>query len=60
VERRNFNEAVQSYNTAVKRFPAMLFAGALGFPTKPYFQSTPDAATPPKVQFDFGKPATNK
>jgi LemA protein len=59
VERRNFNEAVQAYNTAVKRFPAMLFAGAMGFQTKPYFQSTPDAATPPKVQFDFGKP-TNK
>ncbi len=59
VERRTFNEAVQGYNTAVKRFPAMLFAGALGFPPKPYFQSTAGAETPPKVQFEFGAP-TNR
>ena len=59
VERRNFNEAVQRYNTAVKRFPAVLFAGALGFQPKPYFQSAAGAETPPKVQFEFGTP-TNK
>jgi LemA protein len=60
VERRNFNGAVQAYNTAVKSFPTVLFAGAMRFSPKPYFEPTPDAATPPKVQFDFGKPATNK
>jgi LemA protein len=54
VARRDFNEAVQHYNTAVKRFPTLLFAGLFGFPAKPYFQSTAGAETPPKVQFNFG------
>ncbi len=59
VERRNFNGAVQSYNTAVKSFPAVLFAGAMGFQPKPFFQAVAGAETAPKVQFDFNKP-TNK
>ena len=57
VERRDFNTAVQSYNTAVKSFPAVFYAGALGFSPKPYFTATPGAETPPKVQFDFNPPA---
>jgi LemA protein len=60
VERRDFNLAVQKYNTAIKSFPAMFYAGALGFNARPYFSATPGAETPPKVQFDFGKPATNQ
>jgi len=56
VARQDFNEAVQRYNTTVKRFPTVLFAGLLGFPPKPYFQAVPGAETPPKVQFDFGAP----
>ena len=59
VERRTFNEAVQRYNTAVKRFPAVLLAGIMGFQPRPYFQSAAGAETPPKVQFEFGTP-TNK
>src|ERR1035438_3042210 len=31
VERGRFNEAVQAYDTAIRRFPAVLFAGAMGF-----------------------------
>lgn len=57
VERGRFNEVVQQYNTAVKRFPAVLFAGLLGFPPKPYFMSQPGAETAPKVDFNFGTPA---
>ena len=60
VERRDFNLAVQSYNTAIKSFPAVFYAGMFGFSPKPYFAATPGAETPPKVQFDFGKGATNK
>jgi LemA protein len=61
VERGRFNEAVQTYNTAVKSFPAVLFAAALGFKEKPYFAATSGAETPPKVEFDFGKqPAKEK
>ena len=58
VERRNFNMAVQQYNTAVKSFPAVFYAGMFGFKERPYFAATPGAETPPKVQFDFNKPAT--
>jgi len=57
VERRDFNTAVQSYDTAIKSFPEVLYASALGFQYKPYFSATPGAETPPKVQFDFNKTA---
>jgi LemA protein len=57
VERRNFNEAVQAYDTAIKSFPAVFYSAMLGFKDRPYFTSTPGAETPPKVQFDFGKQA---
>jgi len=56
VERRSFNEAVQAYDTAIHSFPAVLYAGIFGFHDRPYFSATPGAETPPKVQFDFGKP----
>jgi LemA protein len=35
--RRFFNNAVQEYNTGIQRFPAALFAGALGFTEKQFF-----------------------
>jgi len=60
VERRDFNLAVQNYNTAVKSFPAVFYAGAFGFHEKPYFSAAPGAETVPKVQFDFNNAATNK
>ena len=55
VERGNFNLAVQSYNTAIKSFPTVFYAGALGFAEKPYFAATTGADKPPQVQFDFNK-----
>src|SRR5471032_2391276 len=60
VERRDFNLAVQNYDTAIKSFPAIFYAGAFGFQPKPYFNAAPGAETAPKVQFDFGNAATNK
>ena len=57
VERGRFNEAVQAYNTAVKSFPAVFYAGFFGFKEKPYFTATPGAETPPKVNFNFNPPA---
>ena len=57
VERRDFNSAVQAYDTAIKSFPAIFYAAALGFSPKPYFTATAGADTPPKVQFDFNQPA---
>jgi LemA protein len=57
VARRDFNDAVQKYDTAIKSFPALLYAGALGFHEKPYFNAAPGAETAPKVQFDFNQTA---
>ena len=57
VERRDFNTAVQNYDTAIKSFPAVLYAGMFHFDYKPYFQAAPGAETAPKVQFNFGQPA---
>ena len=59
VARRDFNNAAQSYNTAIKSFPAVLYSGALGFHPRPYFTATPGAETAPKVQFDFNGGASN-
>lgn len=55
VERGRFNEAVQSYNTAIKRFPAAIFAGMFGHAPRPYFSATPGSDRPPEVNFDFSK-----
>jgi LemA protein len=59
VSRRDFNDAVQAYNTAIKSFPANFYAGAAGFREKPYFAATAGSEMPPKVQFNFdnSKPA---
>jgi LemA protein len=57
VERRDFNTAVQNYDTAIKSFPEVLYAGMFHFDYKPYFQAAPGAETAPKVQFNFGQPA---
>jgi LemA protein len=54
VERGRFNEAVQAYNTAIKSFPAVLYAGMFGFKDRPYFTSTAGAEKPPKVEFNMG------
>lgn len=58
VERNNFNNSVQAYNTAIKSFPAVFYAGFFGFKEKPYFTAVSGAEAAPKVQFDFKKPAT--
>lgn len=60
VERGRFNEAVQAYNTAIKRFPAAIFAGMLGHAPRPYFTATAGSETPPKVDFDFETKAAAK
>jgi LemA protein len=54
VERGNFNQAVQAYNTAVRSFPTVIFAGMLGFSPKPFFNAQPGAEKAPTVNFDFG------
>jgi len=53
VERGKFNEAVQTYNTALRRFPTSLLAGMLGFQKKGYFTAPEEASEPVKVEFNF-------
>ena len=61
VARGDFNTAVQGYDTTIKSFPAVLYAGMFGFKEKPYFSAAAGAETAPKVEFNFGNaPATNK
>ena len=52
VERRNFNTAVQGYNTFIKTFPKNLIAGMFGFEQKGYFEANPGSDVAPEVTFD--------
>ncbi len=54
VERGRFNESAQSYNTAILRMPARLYAGFFGMKEKPYFKSVSGSEKAPSVNFDFG------
>ena len=44
---------MQAYNTKLRRFPASLIAGMLGFQKKGYFTAPAEAAEPVEVKFDF-------
>lgn len=51
VARKDYNDAVQTYNTKIKSLPYSLFAGALGFTARDYFKVEETAKAVPKVQF---------
>ncbi|MCD6375315.1 MAG: LemA family protein [Caldisericaceae bacterium] len=51
VERRRFNQAVQAYNTAIRKFPANIIAGMFGFQQKAYFKAQAGAENVPEVKF---------
>ncbi len=51
VERRNFTQIVQEYNTAIKRFPGVFIANFSGFKEKEYFKAAAGSEQAPKVQF---------
>ena len=51
VARKDFNDAAQDYNTAIKRFPGSMVAGYGGFKERPYFAAAPEAAKAPAVKF---------
>ncbi|EEV19217.1 LemA family protein [Treponema vincentii] len=52
VERKRFNEAVQTYNMLVRRFPQAFLANMFGFREKAYFKADEQAATAPTVNFN--------
>lgn len=51
VERRKFNETATTYNTTIKQFPTVIFAGWFGFKERPYFEAQEGSETVPEVQF---------
>ncbi|MFA6327076.1 MAG: LemA family protein [Bacteroidales bacterium] len=51
VERRSFNETVQSYNTLIRKFPNSIIAGIAGFEKKAYFKAAEGADKAPVVEF---------
>jgi LemA protein len=51
VARRDFNMAVQAYNTNIRSFPNNLFAGMFGFQQKGSFAAEAGADKAPKVEF---------
>ena len=51
VERRRYNEAVQTYNVAIRSFPANLLAGLYGFEKTDFFEAPAGAQATPQVKF---------
>ena len=53
VERKRYNELVQTYNTNIKTFPNVIVANFMGFREKKYFEvTTPEAENAPKVELN--------
>ena len=50
-ERMKFNQTVQNYNTAIRRFPSNIIASMFGFEKKGYFEANSGAENAPKVEF---------
>ena len=51
VERMRYNEAVKTYNVAVRRFPDSIVASYSGLPVRATFEADPGAERAPKVSF---------
>jgi LemA protein len=51
VSRRDFNEAVRTYNTYIRKFPAVLTARVIGAERQSPFEAPAGVEQPPRVQF---------
>ena len=49
VERKRYNDNVQSFNVQIKRFPTNIVASMLGYSTKSYFEAKDGANVAPRV-----------
>ncbi len=52
VERRNFNQTVQGFNTLIRKFPQSIIANISGFEKKGYFEAKEGADETPEVNFN--------
>ena len=51
VERKRYNDAVRTYNVAIRTFPANLLAGLFGFTKAAFFEAPAAAQAAPQVKF---------
>jgi LemA protein len=51
VERKRYNDAVRTYNIAIRSFPANLLAGMFNFPSATFFEAPATAKAAPQVKF---------
>lgn len=52
VERGNYNQAVKTYNTDLKKFPTNIIAGFTGYKEAEYFEASASAQDAPTVDFN--------
>ena len=52
IARRDYNEAVKSYNKEIRDFPKNILASMFGFDKKDYFENSEGANEVPKVSFE--------
>lgn len=50
-ERERYTQAVKTYNTAISKFPTVIYAGWFGFKEKEQFKAEAGANKAPKVEF---------
>ncbi len=55
--RRTYNEVVREYNSTIKSFPTVLYAGFFGFKERAFFAAQPGAQQAPKVDLTVPTPA---
>ena len=53
IARKDYNEAVSTYNLQVKTFPNNLFAGMFGYSEKPFYKADPGAEKNPDINFNI-------
>ena len=58
--RKDYNEAIQDYNTTRARFPTVISAKLFGFREEPYFKAEETATQVPRIDSNTLRPNTNK
>ena len=58
VERKRYNDTVQTYNVGIKQFPTRIYAALAGFQPRDFFAAVAEAQTAPRVNFGDTSPAT--
>jgi multidrug resistance efflux pump len=58
--RKDYNEAIQDYNTTRARFPTVISAKLFGFKEEPYFKAEDTATQVPRIDSNSLRPNTNK